>query len=108
MDVEQALRSIQAGVDELDARIDALEDNRTYAMTAGAAVEQRRRIVERMRREGMSIQRIALVLDVPDRTIAYDVQRLGVRRPDRVLGADGRVYDVTRCNGNGLGQPTSR
>jgi len=97
-------QAVAPELQELRRRVATLEDHPTYALTLRETVEQRQRIVRRMRAEGLSVQRISRAIGVPAATIWRDVGDVEVSG-GQVLGVDDRHY-AARHNGgrvNGAG-----
>jgi len=100
-------RAVAPELAVLERRLEALERSPAMAFTQAEAIAQRQRVVARMREAGLSVERISQSLGVPRTTALRDLDAVGIRVPDRVLGVDGRSHPAThawgRRNGNGTG-----
>lgn len=67
------------------------------AFSLQEAIEQRRRVVARMRAAGLSTQRIAAATGAGRTTIIRDLKNVAHEVPERVVGVDGKSHP---CKGH--------
>lgn len=94
----QILRSMKADLDQIEARVNALEHGPAIRVSMSEGIKQRQRLVARMRAEGLSIERISRALAIPRTTVARDLKGAHVPPATRVTEtANGRPW--TRRSG---------
>jgi DNA-binding NarL/FixJ family response regulator len=91
------IKSLQAALDEHEARLARLETSPMLAFRMSEATAQRRRVVARLRAEGLSAERIARAVGAGRSTVWRDLEALGAVTPDHVVGVNGRAW--SRRNG---------
>jgi AraC-like DNA-binding protein len=91
---EMVRATVSRDLDELHARVDALEQRLAAPRSFHRAEleRQRRAAVLAARAEGLSFAKIASVLGVSTRTVATIVNGERVAEPAEVLGVDGRLH----------------
>lgn len=92
----ELFRSIRADLDAFDRRLEALERAPLMTFRMNETIAARRRVVRRMRQDGLSVERIARSLDAPRSTIIRDLEAIGAPTPTAVLGANGRTWHRQR------------
>lgn len=96
MAFEEAVRGVvSADLDQLVGEVDRLRrEVAALEQAAGLGSLARRERLERtaeLRSSGMSLRGISALVGANRATVARDLERLGVPRPERIAGLDGRL-----------------
>jgi DNA invertase Pin-like site-specific DNA recombinase len=88
---------VSADLDELHARVERLEQSRSFGYRDRVA--QRRRAVVELRASGLSIAAIGRQLGIAASTIERDLQQTPHEPPERVVGMDRKSHPTVKNGG---------
>jgi hypothetical protein len=91
-ELDEAIRAIRADLDAFDVRLAELERAPLMAFRMAEATAQRRKIVARMRKSGLSVERIAQATGAGRSTVLRDLAAVEAITPQQVVGVNGKTW----------------